>query len=242
MGSRKRVVLTFLACIVFSSIGLTQERRDPGHETVKPQADTLSENKDSLNSTLGSGCKTEEIKDKNSISQVLDHDKHSGVKHEVLGKNEGKEIEASRSIFTVFIWGLFVLLLLVGFLVLLKKLSKARMFKSIDAIKILTKRQIGPKHNLLLVDVGKRVILVGITKDKITKLCEFAGEEIPPIRAGVPGSKGDSTELVFNDLLNEQLKERGFNEDEEKFRDIRKELEEMKEKVRSWKFVDEKNN
>jgi flagellar biogenesis protein FliO len=85
----------------------------------------------------------------------------------------------------VFLATLVVLALLAGTFLLLRRLLRAsKLFSGPGAIRVLARRTVAPKQDVLLVEVGSRVLVVGAARDALTRLGEItSGEEVAQIRA-----------------------------------------------------------
>ncbi|HKS16128.1 MAG TPA: flagellar biosynthetic protein FliO [Planctomycetota bacterium] len=83
---------------------------------------------------------------------------------------------------TVFV----VALLLGAFLVLKKFLGRSRLFASGTAMRILARRPLAPRQEVILVEIGSRVLIVGATRESLSRLGEVtAADEIASLRARV---------------------------------------------------------
>lgn len=132
-----------------------------------------------------------------------------------------------------------VMALLVGLFVLLKRFGRGSKFLAGGgAISVLGRKTLGQRQEVLLVEVGTKVFLVGSTRDHLTTLGEFANpDEVAVLRANLPGRKDDSMKLAFRDSLREGLKD---EEDPQPatarvFDSIAGELAEIKKTVRAWR-------
>src|SRR6185295_13528198 len=100
----------------------------------------------------------------------------------------------------------------VGFLgaafLLLKRFGKnSRLLGGAGAIKVLGRRGLGQKQEIILVEVGSRVFMIGATRDHLSTLGEFATpDEVAVLRADLPQRKDDSHRMEFNQSLREGLK------------------------------------
>lgn len=71
-----------------------------------------------------------------------------------------------------------VIALLLGAFVLLRKfLGRSRLFAPGSAVRILARRPIAPRQEILLVEVGSRVLVVGAAKESLSRLGEVTGAE-----------------------------------------------------------------
>ena len=78
----------------------------------------------------------------------------------------------------------FVLALLFGaFLLLRKLLGRSRLFASGNAMKILARRPLAPRQEVILVEIGARVLVIGATRESLSRLGELtSAEEIAALR------------------------------------------------------------
>ncbi len=83
-------------------------------------------------------------------------------------------------------WTLAVLGLVAGAALVARKALRgsALIAPAGGAIELLGRRPLGGRQDLYLVAIGKRVLLVGSTKDGLTTLGEFPREEAPDINQG----------------------------------------------------------
>src|SRR5687768_6123816 len=72
---------------------------------------------------------------------------------------------------------LVVGLLIGAFLVLRKFLGRSRLFAPASAVRILARRPLAPRQEVLLVEIGSRVLIVGATKDSLSRLGEVTAAE-----------------------------------------------------------------
>lgn len=78
-----------------------------------------------------------------------------------------------------------VLAILAGaFLLLRRFLGKSRLFAGGAAMRILARRPLAPRQEVILVEIGSRVIVVGATRESLTRLGEItAAEELARLRS-----------------------------------------------------------
>ena len=78
-----------------------------------------------------------------------------------------------------------VFALLLGAFVLLRKfLGRSRFFAPASAMRLLARRPVAPRQEILLVEIGTRVLIVGATRESLSRLGEVTGaEEIAALRA-----------------------------------------------------------
>src|SRR5262245_2783051 len=87
-------------------------------------------------------------------------------------------------------WTLVVLALVVAVAVVVRRtLSASAIFGGQGPIRVVGRRSIGPRQDLVLVEVGSRVLLIGATRDALSLLKEFdaadeaASPELSPAEA-----------------------------------------------------------
>ncbi len=79
---------------------------------------------------------------------------------------------------------LVIALLLGAFLVLRKFLGRSRLFAPGTAVRVLARRPLAPRQEVILVEIGARVLVVGATRDSLCRLGEVTGaEEIAALRS-----------------------------------------------------------
>jgi flagellar biogenesis protein FliO len=141
--------------------------------------------------------------------------------------------ERDLNILNIVVWTIFVVGLVGVFFFLLKKFSRTRLFSTLGVIKVLSRRQLSTTHTLYLVQVGSKVFLIGATRGGITTLGEFSGDEAVLIKASSQPSREESSRTLFKEALEEGLKTE--TSEEETIGNIASELEQIRDKVRSWK-------
>jgi hypothetical protein len=109
---------------------------------------------------------------------------------EDLRKSESKQLIGRNSTPEPGLGGAFgatvlVVGLLIGaFLVLRKFLGRSRLFAPASAVRVLARRPLAPRQEVLLVEIGSRVLIVGATKDSLSRLGEVTGaEEVAALRS-----------------------------------------------------------
>ncbi|KAF0244342.1 MAG: flagellar biosynthesis protein [Planctomycetota bacterium] len=102
-------------------------------------------------------------------------------------------------------YAIVLVLLVAGLTVLTKKIVPgARRFGSSDAIQVLGRRNLTPHASLFLVQVGRRVLRVGVAKDALTFMGEVAdADEVALIRGQCMGTNEAS---AFKEALAAQTK------------------------------------
>lgn len=139
----------------------------------------------------------------------------------------------------------------VGFLggafLLLKRLGRnSRFLGGGGAIKVLSRKGLGQKQEILLVEVGAKVFMIGSTRDRLSTLGEFASpDEVAALRAELPDRREDSHRLEFNQSLREGLHDaealpadgpaKAGPREERVFASIADELAEIRKTVRAWR-------
>ena len=134
-----------------------------------------------------------------------------------------------------------VLALLAGFLALLKRWSPSRTADPGRTIRLLAKQTLDPRHQLWLVEVGRKIFLIGTTKDGFSRLGELSGpEETAGLRGAADAAGPGSAAREFDEALKRSLKaHEGIAPEagamEEKAGDVLSELAGMRKTVESWK-------
>lgn len=100
-------------------------------------------------------------------------------------------------------YAIVLVLLVAGLIVLTKKIVPgARRFGASEAIQILGRRNLTPQASLFLVQVGRRVLRVGVAKDALTFMGEVAdADEVALIRGQCLGTNETS---AFKEALSAQ--------------------------------------
>jgi flagellar biogenesis protein FliO len=77
-----------------------------------------------------------------------------------------------------------VALLLGAFLLLRKFLGRTRLFAPAAALRVLARRPLAARQEVILVEVGSRILVVGATRESLSRLGEITGaEEIAAVRS-----------------------------------------------------------
>lgn len=102
-------------------------------------------------------------------------------------------------------YAIVLVLLVAGLIVLTKKVVPgARRFGASEAIQVLGRRNLTPQASLFLVQVGRRVLRVGVAKDALTFMGEVAdADEVALIRGQCLGTSEAS---AFKEALAAQTK------------------------------------
>jgi flagellar biogenesis protein FliO len=132
-----------------------------------------------------------------------------------------------------------VVALLGGAVFLLRKYGRGRRFLSGGGpIRVLGRKTVGARQEILLVEIGTRVIVVGSTRDRLSALGEIANpDEVAVLRAELPARREESQRAAFKDTLREGLKGAPAPAEEAKgvYASIADELAEIKKTVHAWK-------
>jgi len=98
-----------------------------------------------------------------------------------LGGRESSEPRVG----SLFAGTLLVLVLLAAALVMLRRwMRTSRRFAGHNGLRILGRRSVAPRQEIIAVDLGPRVVLVGVSKDRLVTLAEIAAaDEIEELRA-----------------------------------------------------------
>ncbi|MDQ7778494.1 MAG: flagellar biosynthetic protein FliO, partial [Planctomycetota bacterium] len=111
------------------------------------------------------------------------------------------------------------------FFVVRRLLPGSRFFFPSDAITILARRNIAPNAALFLVQMGRKILRIGLSKDNIAFLGEVTDpDEASYIRSLGPGGKKDSVAREFDEELKLAVEGKGTGEAEA---DIRPEVEQV---------------
>lgn len=134
---------------------------------------------------------------------------------------------------------LIVMGLLVGAFVLLKRYGRgSRLLGGGGAINVLSRKALGPKQDVFLVEVGPKVFLIGSTRDQMTTLGEFANpDDVALLRSNLPARREDSAKIAFRESLREGIREEEAPEPvaTRVFDSIAGELAEIRKTVRGWR-------
>ena len=145
--------------------------------------------------------------------------------------------EAGPSVGGFVVGSLAVVGLLGGALLLLRRFGKnSRYLGAGGPIQVLARRTLGPKQEVFLVEVGRRVFMIGSTRDQLSTLGEFSGpDEVAALRAGVAPRAGEPNRGDFRDTLREGLRDEEAPREERVFASIADELAEIRKTVRAWR-------
>jgi flagellar biosynthetic protein FliO len=137
-----------------------------------------------------------------------------------------------------FVVGSFAVVgLLGGVYLLLRRFGKnSRFLGGGSAIQVLARKQLSPKQEIFLVEVGAKVFMIGSTRDRLTTLGEFAGaDEVAVLRSKLPARKDESLRVEFNESLREGIREEEVPREERVYASIADELAEIRKTVRAWR-------
>lgn len=131
-----------------------------------------------------------------------------------------------------------VVALLGGAVFLLRKYGRnARFLGAGGPIRVLGRRALGARQEILLVEIGSRVLVVGSTREGMSPLSEITNpDEVAVLRAELPGRREDSQRAAFKETLREGLKGAAPAEEARGvYASIADELAEIKKTVHAWK-------
>lgn len=118
---------------------------------------------------------------------------------------------------------------------LLRKYGKGSRFLAGGPLKIVGRRALGARQELLLVEVGRRVLVLGSGKEGLTRLAEIADpDEVALLKA----EREDGARGAFKETLREGLKAAAPAPAEDArgvYASIADELAEIKKTVHAWK-------
>lgn len=152
-------------------------------------------------------------------------------------------IEAGPTLGGFVLGSIVVVGLLGGAYLLLRRFARgSKLLGAAHAIRLLARRPIGQKQEILLVEVGSRVFMIGSTRDHLSALGEFSGDEKAALRASLPGQKEGSAHAEFSESLREGLRqeeaassEASAPREQRVFASIADELAEIRRTVRAWR-------
>jgi flagellar biogenesis protein FliO len=126
--------------------------------------------------------------------------------------------------------------LLGGALVVLRRFGKnSRFLGGGGPIRVLSRKPLGPKQEVFLLEVGTRVFMIGSTRDQLSTLGEFSSpEELASLRATLP-PREDSHRVEFRESLREGLRDQEAPREDRVFASIADELAEIRKTVRAWR-------
>ncbi|HEX7898139.1 MAG TPA: flagellar biosynthetic protein FliO [Planctomycetota bacterium] len=132
-----------------------------------------------------------------------------------------------------------VVALLGGAVWLLRKYGKtSRFLGGGGPIRVLGRKSVGARQEILLIEVGPRVLVVGATRDRLSALGEIANpDEVAVLRADLPARREESAATAFKDTLREGLKGAPAPAEDAKgvYASIADELADIRKTVHAWK-------
>jgi flagellar biogenesis protein FliO len=106
-------------------------------------------------------------------------------------------------------------------------------------IRVLGRKGVGARQEILLVEVGARVLVVGATRDGLSPLGEITNpDEVAALRADLPGRRDESERASFQATLKEGLAAPApapAAETQGVYASIAEELAEIRKTVHAWK-------
>jgi len=165
-------------------------------------------------------------------------ERHAFENEPVFGGGEGAPADAR----PVSAWGAFgsfvgytlvIVLLLFGLLYAVKRfIPGARGLAATDAIQVLGRRHLTPQASLYLVQIGRRVMRVGLTKDGMSYLGEIADpDEVALVRGQCMGKVESG---AFKEALTTHL-EPAPEPEPETAKSVRNEIDSIREVVDGWR-------
>ncbi len=135
-----------------------------------------------------------------------------------------------------------VLLALFGGLTLLRRLGRSRgWIAGSDAVQVLARKALGPHQTIVLVEVGSRILQVGLTKDSMVHLGEVTDpEEVARLKGKCASNRADSSVASFQKSLQESATDlEGAGKETERpvspqIRDVKRELASIRNAVQGW--------
>jgi flagellar biogenesis protein FliO len=130
-----------------------------------------------------------------------------------------------------------VVALLLGAFLLLKRFGRnSRLLGAGGPIRVLSRKGLGGRHDLFLVEVGPRVLLLGATRDRLSTLGEFRNpDEVAVLRADAPGRSEGTFRESFRETLDEGIRAEEKPSPDGVYASISEELAEIGRTVRAWK-------
>ena len=104
-------------------------------------------------------------------------------------------------------------------------------------IRLLSRKSLGSRQEILLIEVGPRVLVVGSTRDRLSTLGEISNpDEVAVLRTELPGRRAESERSAFQESLKEGLKGApAVEESKAVYAGIADELAEIRKTVHAWK-------
>lgn len=124
-----------------------------------------------------------------------------------------------------------------GGLLLLRRFGRnSRLLGTGGAIKVLARKAVGQKQEILLIEVGPKVFMVGSTRDHLSRLGEFASpDEVAVLRSHLPERREDAPGVQFSQSLREGIRQEEAPREDHVFASIADELAEIRKTVRAWR-------
>ncbi|HWL95146.1 MAG TPA: flagellar biosynthetic protein FliO [Phycisphaerae bacterium] len=119
--------------------------------------------------------------------------------------------------FSDMFWPLCAVLLVVGGLTYAAKRWMPRTLRSSggDALKVVARQSISTKQSVCLVRVGRRLVLIGVTPERITSLSEICdAQEASSLLAQLESGRSGSFSTLFNNMAQTSATEADSLEDE----------------------------
>ncbi len=161
-----------------------------------------------------------------------------------FGRGDGAAVPAGRRASTelplsgFFFWAVVVLFALVGALTVLRKvLQHKRWLGASEAIQVVGRRVLGPNQQLVLVEVGSRVLRIGLTKDSMVYLGETVDpDEVAAIKAKGQSAREGSSVAEFRGALQSASSDRPAEPsgNAERLGDVKRELASIRRAVQGW--------
>lgn len=137
---------------------------------------------------------------------------------------------------TLALFTLLVVGLILVFFVVIRRLSRSKLFASGGVMQIMARKTLSPKQVIYLVEVGPKVYLLGTTRDHLVTLGVFSKkEDVAVLRAMCLTKSEQSMERTFNQTLNESLNDwSSETKGSDRVNTLLSELTEIKSKVKGW--------
>lgn len=142
-------------------------------------------------------------------------------------------------------WTLVIVAAIIACFYLVRKLlPRSRLFFASDAITILAQRNITPNASLFLVQMGRKVVRIGLARDTISFLGEVSDpDEIAYIRSLSPAARKESAEKIFESelkaaLAKQEIRETMLTPDEDEKEQIdalRQEIAKIRNVIEGWR-------
>lgn len=155
------------------------------------------------------------------------------------GATPARRAATELSLVPFFLYAGVVLLALFGAIALVRRFGqRGNWFAPAGPIKILARRAIGPSQSLLLVEVGNRVLRLGLTRDGMVYLGEIVeAEEIARIKGAAEAERPDSVTSNFSAALQTSTRELAAEPGAPapgRLDDVKQELASIRRAVQGW--------